>query len=86
MNGKMIVLSADALVHEDMEELSAMPNFRKYLAGGAAIKRVKSIYPTITYPCHTTMATGCFPDRHGIPGNLKSPRQYLRSPIPWIPS
>lgn len=84
MNGKMIVLSADALVHEDMEELSAMPNFRKYLAGGAAIKRVKSIYPTITYPCHTTMATGCFPDRHGIPGNLKSPRQYLRSPIPWI--
>ena len=81
---KMIVLSADALVSEDMEILSGLPNFRRYLEGGAAIRRVKSIYPTITYPCHTTMATGCWPDRHGIPGNLKSPYKYIKSPIPWI--
>ena len=81
---KMIVLSADALVHEDMEALSGMPNFQKVLAGGACIRRVKSIYPTITYPCHTTMATGCYPDRHGIPGNLKSPYSYIKSPVPWI--
>ncbi|MBO6053875.1 MAG: alkaline phosphatase family protein, partial [Clostridia bacterium] len=81
---KMIVLSADALVHEDMAALREMPNFRKYLAGGSSIERVKSIYPTITYPCHTTMATGCWPDRHGIPGNLKSPYRYIQPPIPWI--
>ena len=81
---KMIVLSADALVHEDIAELREMPNFRKYLAGGSSIERVKSIYPTITYPCHTTMATGCWPDRHGIPGNLKSPYRFIKPPIPWI--
>ena len=79
-----VVLSADALVSEDMAELSAMPNFRKYLEGGARVEKVVSIYPTITYPCHTTMATGCWPDRHGIPGNLKSPYLSVKSPVPWI--
>ena len=77
-------MSADALVAEDMEYLKTLPNFKKYLAGGAAIERVRSIYPTITYPCHTTMSTGCYPDRHGIPGNLKSPYRYTQTPIPWI--
>ncbi len=83
MKHKIIVMSADALVHDDMAYLSQMPNFQKYLAGGACIKRVKSIYPTITYPCHTTLATGTYPDRHGIPGNLISPYDCVRSPIPW---
>ena len=81
---KIIVMSADALVAEDMAYLKTLPNFKKYLAGGSAIEQVRSIYPTITYPCHTTMATGCYPDRHGIPGNLKSPYQYTQNPIPWI--
>lgn len=83
MAKRIIVLSADALVHDDMETLEQMPNFRKYLSGGSCIKQVKSIYPTITYPCHTTMATGVYPDRHGIVGNLKSPYRYIKSPIPW---
>lgn len=81
---KIIVMSADALVAEDMSYLQTLPNFRKYLSGGAAIHHVRSVYPTITYPCHTTMATGCYPDRHGIPGNLKSPYRFTKNPIPWI--
>ena len=84
MKHKIIVLSADALVADDMEKLSEMPNFKKYLADGSCIRKVKSIYPTITYPCHTTISTGVYPDRHGIPGNLKSPYKYIKSPIPWI--
>ena len=55
---KLIVLSADALVYEDLAYLETLPNFRKYLSGGCRIERVRSIYPTITYPCHATMATG----------------------------
>ena len=35
MKRKMIVLSADALVSDDMELLRTLPNFKKYLAGGA---------------------------------------------------
>ena len=61
MANKLIVVSIDALVYEDLEYLKTRPNFQKLLASCAQVKRVKSIYPTLTYPCHATMATGCLP-------------------------
>jgi predicted AlkP superfamily pyrophosphatase or phosphodiesterase len=82
MKKKLIVLSADALVTEDLEHLKTLPNYRKYLAGGCEVRKMRSIYPTITYPCHTTMATGVYPNRHGVCGNL----EFLPgvSPLPWL--
>ena len=69
MGNKLIVVSIDALVYEDLEYLKTRPNFQKLLASCAQVKRVKSIYPTLTYPCHATMATGCFPTKHGVLNN-----------------
>lgn len=43
---KLIVISADALVAEDMEYLETLPNFKKYLAGGVGVRKVHSVYPT----------------------------------------
>jgi predicted AlkP superfamily pyrophosphatase or phosphodiesterase len=82
MKKKLIVFSADAMVTEDLEYLKTMPNYRKYLAGGCEVSKVRSVYPTITYPCHTTMSTGVYPDKHGICGNL----EFLPgvSPLPWL--
>ena len=81
---KLIVLSADALVAEDMEYLETLPNFQKYLAGGVGIRRVHSVYPTITYPCHTTMITGVYPERHRVTGNLElHPGQTSNLPWKW---
>jgi len=79
---KLIVLSADALVSDDMELFKTLPNFKKYLAGGACVKTVKTCYPTITYPAHTSLATGVYPDRHGITGN----DVYYPEPVkrPWV--
>jgi predicted AlkP superfamily pyrophosphatase or phosphodiesterase len=82
MGQKVIVLSADAMVHEDTAYLKTLPNYQKYLAGGAEIKRVRSIYPTITYPAHTTMATGAWPAKHGVFGNLDF-HPGSPAPIPW---
>ena len=81
MKQKLIVLSADALVHEDMAHFKTLPNFKKYLAGGACVEKVRSIYPTITYCCHATMASGVYPEKHGLAGNL----QFIpgASPLPW---
>ena len=45
---KLIVFSADAMVSEDVEYLKTLPNYKKYLAGGCEIKKVESVYPTIT--------------------------------------
>ena len=71
MKQKLIVLSADALVYEDVEQMRNMPNYKKYLEGGCRVKKVRSIFPTITYPCHTTMCTGVWPEKHGVFGNME---------------
>lgn len=64
--GKLIVMSADALVYEDMKYLETLPSFKRFLSGGARINKLRSIYPTITYPVHTTIATGVYPSKHGV--------------------
>lgn len=65
----VIVISEDALVFEDLETLRHTPNFSKYWNLSARIEKVRSIYPSLTYPAHTTMRTGVYPQRHGIVNN-----------------
>lgn len=81
---KLIVLSADAMVYEDLAYLETLPNFRKYLSGGCRIEKVRSIYPTITYACHATMASGVYPDKHGLSGNLNFVPGNLTPPWHWF--
>lgn len=68
-NRHVIVLSVDAMVYEDLELLSRLSAFQGIWGKTARVNRVKSIYPSVTYPCHTTMQTGLFPDKHGIINN-----------------
>lgn len=81
MNKKLIVLSADAMVTEDLELFTTLPGYKKYLENGCMIRKVRSIYPTVTYPCHTTMMTGNYPDRHGVTSNFKL--VLNEKPTPW---
>lgn len=69
MRNKLVVISADALIFEDLEYLRTKPNFRFILENGSMVERMRSVYPTLTYPCHVTMATGCYPDKHGVTNN-----------------
>ena len=78
---KLIVISLDALVYEDIEYLKTKPTFGMLLNGGAIVKRIRSVYPSITYVCHTTMATGCYPDKHGIVNNSYVTHE---KDSPWI--
>ncbi len=81
MKNKLIILSADAMVTEDLELFSNLPGYQKYLANGCMIRKVRSIYPTVTYPCHTTMMTGNYPDRHGVTSNFRF--DINEKPTPW---
>lgn len=65
----VVVVSVDAMVYEDLEILSKLYAFEPIWDKTARVDRVKSIYPTITYPCHSTMMTGVYPDKHGIFNN-----------------
>lgn len=41
-------------------------NLRQLMAKGACVKGVNGIFPTVTYPSHTTLVTGVRPAAHGI--------------------
>ncbi|NLW74342.1 MAG: alkaline phosphatase family protein [Clostridiales bacterium] len=82
---KIVVLSVDALVYEDLEYLSDKPNFSLLREGGSIVKRVRTIYPTVTYPCHVSMSTGAYPNKHGVTNNfLFLPGQLKNLPWNWF--
>ncbi len=47
----------------------AVPTLRAMVRGGAWARSARSVMPAVTYPAHTTMATGVEPGAHGIVGN-----------------
>lgn len=67
---RILVFSVDAMVSEDIDYLRTKPNFIRYIAGGAEVKTIRTIYPSVTYPAHTSMMTGCWPDKHGVTSNF----------------
>lgn len=65
----MVVLSFDAVGAEDLSVLKKLPNFGWLCRQGALCENVESVYPSITYPAHTTIITGRKPCSHGIINN-----------------
>ncbi|MFC2821889.1 MAG: alkaline phosphatase family protein [Spirochaetales bacterium] len=69
MKHKLFVLSMDAMVGEDIEYLKTKPNFSRLMRHCAQVEKVQTIYPSITYPAHVSMITGCRAGKHGIFNN-----------------
>ena len=46
------------------------------------VGRVDAVYPSLTYPCHAAMATGCWPERTGIVNNERF--LPLEEKRPWL--
>ena len=65
----LIVISEDAMVYEDLQTLRQLPSFGSIWDKCAFVDRVRSVYPTITYPNHTSMRTGAYCGKHGIINN-----------------
>lgn len=68
---RVIILSFDAMGARDMEFMSTLPNFKKFMDKAAYSYEVSSVYPSITYPAHTSIVTGKKPCNHGIINNTK---------------
>lgn len=67
----VVLISIDALKPEYFEDPSRgakIPALRSLMAEGAW-GELESVWPTVTYPSHTTMVTGVNPSRHGILAN-----------------
>ena len=67
----LVVMSVDAMVWEDVEYLKNKPYFGRLLKNGSRVERALTIYPSVTHPAHTSIMTGCYPDRTGVYNNTR---------------
>ncbi len=82
VQNKVIVLSFDALSAEDWSVLKQYPNFNKLISNGQYSRKVRSVYPSLTYPAHASILTGRVPRKHGIVSNTKL--QPMRVKPDWF--
>lgn len=67
----VLVVSVDGLRHDYLDDRThALPTLRRLVAGGAVARSLRSVWPSVTYPAHTTLVTGVPPARHGIVNNV----------------
>ena len=84
----VLMISVDGLKPEYVFEADAhdlkIPYLRGVLAEGAYARAVVGVWPTITYPSHTTLVTGVAPAVHGIHSNLEfDPYQRFKESWYW---
>ncbi len=60
-----------------------MPNLVRLKEQGSFAEGVAGVYPSVTYPSHTTIVTGRLPVEHGIYSNLSS-REAGKNPRDWF--
>ncbi len=72
---KLLVISVDGLDWRYLRDRDQMglriPTFRKLMQEGNYANGVVGVFPTITWPSHTSLITGKRPDQHGIQGNRR---------------
>jgi predicted AlkP superfamily pyrophosphatase or phosphodiesterase len=65
----LYVISFDGLSTLDFDYIASLPNFKEFIKSASYCKKVYSIYPSLTYPAHTSIITGRYPKNHGIINN-----------------
>jgi predicted AlkP superfamily pyrophosphatase or phosphodiesterase len=71
----VLVISVDGLGASLYDRLAAkihISNLPKLRREGSYAEGVVGVYPSVTYPSHTTIVTGLMPAEHGIYSNLSS--------------
>jgi len=66
-NRMVIVVSLDGFPASALDDPQVpVPTIRRLAKEGAFAPRMSGVYPTVTWPAHTTMITGVPPARHGV--------------------
>jgi predicted AlkP superfamily pyrophosphatase or phosphodiesterase len=82
----VVVISVDGMrasAYMRRSQSVYIPNIERLLKEGSYAAGVEGVYPTLTYPSHTTLVTGRMPAQHGIYTNLSS-RQAGKNPGDWF--
>ena len=63
----VVIISVDGFRPDFYRDASwPAPTIQSMAEEGAHAERVRSVFPSVTYPSHTTIMTGVLPARHGI--------------------
>ncbi|MFQ5738793.1 MAG: alkaline phosphatase family protein [Acidobacteriota bacterium] len=72
----VVLISIDGLAAYHLENPTlVLPHIRQMIAEGVWAKGVKTVFPSVTHPSHTTMITGVAPRVHGVIGNRMTDRR-----------
>lgn len=84
----VLMISIDGLKPEYVFEAEQrglkLPYLRSLLTSGTYADGVIGVWPTVTYPSHTTLVTGVSPAEHGILANAEfDPEQHFKEAWFW---
>lgn len=65
---KVVLVSMDGFRNDYLSKTKT-PNFDRLISSGVTMPYTNNSFVTNTFPCHYTMATGLYPESHGIVGN-----------------
>ena len=84
----VILVSVDGLSASYLSDSRAeMPNLRQLENDGVSAKGMRTSFPSVTWPAHTSLITGAVPSRHGVIGNAVWNREtnkevrYIGDPV-----
>ncbi|MFZ5609188.1 MAG: alkaline phosphatase family protein [Pseudomonadota bacterium] len=72
----VIVISIDGL-GPDAYLTQPPPTLGAVMARGSHARRLVSVFPSLTYPAHASMATGAWPSEHGVASNYDDAGGFL---------
>ena len=71
----LLVISVDGLDYRYLRDADKLrlkiPTLRRLMREGEVTEGIEGVYPTVTWPSHTTMITGVAPAEHGILNNRR---------------
>ncbi|MBS0178302.1 MAG: alkaline phosphatase family protein [Nitrospira sp.] len=65
----VILVSLDGFRADYLDRFN-LPNFRRLIQGGVRAEGLIPVFPSVTTPNHYSIATGLYPERHGLVGNV----------------
>jgi len=65
---KVVLVSLDAMFEQDWPRYEGRW-LGEWFSQAAVCTQVKTVFPALTYPAHTTLVTGCDPVKHDIGQN-----------------
>jgi predicted AlkP superfamily pyrophosphatase or phosphodiesterase len=78
--GHVVIVSIDGLrpeIYLAPEKVGArVPNLIGLRQQGVSAEQMIPVFPSVTYPAHTTLVTGVYPAQHGIESNFKSGTEW----------